>query len=377
MRTPLATLLMPLLTLAAAHAAAAEAVMAIDAPIQFIIEGEAEAPAENAADASVADVLPFSLHDRKLKVHINDLTQGARQLRLKNRTGAILQYMPTGGEDMGNTLTLRFTTVEQKSTRLIWVNLNQTTLSLQMQDTNSPRPTSVHLSQRMGGSELGVPDGKRSGEVKLTVTRPPNTKPMELTAPDFLTLWIQYPDEVDQYVEPLLAALDITAITEVPVKQAEQALLVSDKADPDALTAIQALLPALDADDPATRQQASRQLEALGARGAAAASTLDLSKLTVEQRLRLKTFIKTHKPLDTADRDKLRKDPLFALRAMSAADPKLAAAAHKHYESLTGQSVDFNPAAPQPDRRKTVKALLRKTLAKPETPASATSPATP
>jgi hypothetical protein len=93
------------------------------------------------------------------------------------------------------------------------------------------------------------------------------------------------------------------------------------------------MLPALNHPEPRQREQATRELDRLGAAGVLAALRLDPSGLTPEQIDRLAEFIARHSTTD-ADPVVLRSDRTFLEACLTDPDPRVRDAAEATLREL-------------------------------------------
>ena len=135
--------------------------------------------------------------------------------------------------------------------------------------------------------------------------------------------------------------------------------------DPRAVEALRALLPELDHRDPRRREDAMRQLEALGPAGACAALRVPQDDLTPQQRLALRQFLRAQSRLaDTmADPAVVHADPLFLADCLHDPDPRVRAAAKARLEQRLGRAIQFDPDAPEADRFRAAMVVMESVLA--------------
>ena len=116
-------------------------------------------------------------------------------------------------------------------------------------------------------------------------------------APTLLMLKQVHPDEVRQYLQPLLRRL--TGKDLLRPGPVEVYSVFSDiSADAKAVQAVRDLLPQLDADSADKREAASAELLKLGRAGVLAVLRLDLTQLSQEQKARCQALLKSFRLSD-------------------------------------------------------------------------------
>lgn len=194
-----------------------------------------------------------------------------------------------------------------------------------------------------------------------------------------LRLQAEHPEEVRQYLEPLLrrwTAEDLLRPGATDVYGTFQDLAPSG----DATARLAALLPMMDSDLFADRDNASKELAKLGHPGIQAALRLDRRLLSFEQAERIDAALdrQRHRTLD--DPKAARSDINFLLDCLEDDDPAVRASAKRDLEKLLRHPVAFDPACSPADRT-TAADALRKALrdARDPTPATpaTTQPAAP
>ncbi|MDB5290571.1 MAG: hypothetical protein JWL69_1812, partial [Phycisphaerales bacterium] len=181
------------------------------------------------------------------------------------------------------------------------------------------------------------------------------------------------PAEFRQYVLPLLEKFsDVSFLTPGPGDV--YAVFTEIPADAKTSAQLEALLPELDADDPADRDAASARLAQLGAPGVLAALRLDPSGLSEEQKIRLRNFVGAHCRLGLHDPLATRKDAAFLADCLEFDDPAVRAAARTAIEKRLGHPIAFDTAM-SGDAAARAADEIRKELT-PPTPPPSTAPAT-
>jgi hypothetical protein len=174
------------------------------------------------------------------------------------------------------------------------------------------------------------------------VQRGRNVQVLRLEAPSFLRLQAEHPEEVHQYLMPLLVRLggeqmlrpggaDVYRVfSELPVSPAVAAK-------------VRELLPRLDSAVFSQRDAASRELAELGARGAQVVLKLDRAVLTFEQNDRLDAFLDTQRRRGIdGDPAAMRKDAAFLVDCLEDEDAAVRGAAKEALERALGRRVEFD-----------------------------------
>lgn len=155
---------------------------------------------------------------------------------------------------------------------------------------------------------------------------------LDVNGKDLLELIAANPQAVRQFLRPLLAELSGNDLLRPRPGDFYRAF---DAIEPtaDELSALAALLPPLNADDPADRDRAARRLDTLGPGGVLAAMRLDYDRLTLEQAARLREYVARHS-LGEIDPAVARSDVHFLREAAQDSDPRVREAARERLEEL-------------------------------------------
>jgi hypothetical protein len=207
-----------------------------------------------------------------------------------------------------------------------------------------------------GGTTTTFTQYDRLVTLEASSEGPTGQKKFHVEASSLPKLQADHPDEVRQYLAPVLMRLvgkdllrpGITdfyiAFTDIP-------------ANPDVVKTVLALLPRLDADSSDQRDAASAELAQLGAPGILAVLRLDRTTLTQEQKSRCDAFLETERQRTFDSPDDARRDPSFLLDALSDDDLAVRAAAKNALQAVVGHPIDFDPAQANDARIKAIQTL--------------------
>jgi hypothetical protein len=204
--------------------------------------------------------------------------------------------------------------------------------------------------------------------VKLIVTEVGNTGRTPLRvyvgSKDFTTLLHEHPQEVEEFLRPMLRELGQEAVF-APEPLVAWQVFADQWSLPEKLSAdVSALLPSLDADDAAVRERASKQLADLGRDVAVALMQLDRTKLSAEQNTRIDAVLAAHTRLSPAEATQRRSDVSFLLDCLYCDDEHFRAAALERLRAVCSRPIDFNPQLPGGGPREAAVAALRTSLQK-------------
>jgi hypothetical protein len=174
------------------------------------------------------------------------------------------------------------------------------------------------------------------------VQRGRNMQALRLEGPSFLRLQAEHPEEVHQYLMPLLVRLGGEQMLRpggTDVYRAFDELPVS----PAVAAKVRVLLPRLDNAVFSQRDAASRELAELGARGAQVVLKLDRALMTFEQNDRLDAFLDTQRRRGIdADPAAMRRDAAFLVDCLEDEDLAVRGAAKEGLEKALGRRVEFD-----------------------------------
>lgn len=209
-----------------------------------------------------------------------------------------------------------------------------------------------------------------TGEVRLIahqtvrgrlVAAPPMA--VSLKAASLIELCEDHPAEVRRILRPLLAAIADGHDPLCPRGGDIYRAFEQIPADPQVSAQLPAIVKAFDALDPAVRESASAELEALGRAGVLAAVRFDRTDLSPEQRSRLDNFVAGHTLRRSdgrlRDADDLRRNKNFLVDCLADDEPAVRAAALAALRERTGRRIEFDLDAPPAQRRAAVAELAR------------------
>jgi len=197
--------------------------------------------------------------------------------------------------------------------------------------------------------------------VRLTVLRSRRAgvgRPLhDFTAPDLLKLWNDHQRECRQYLVPLLKTIAPRENLLRPRAGDVYRVFRDIPADPEVTKQVVALLPGLEADSPAARDEASSRIESLGAAGVLAVLRMDRSEWTPEQTARLAAIVQRQSTLN--DSPAWQRDIYFLTDCLDDADPAVRQAALTLVRAVAGREVEFDVAAGSPARLAAAQEILR------------------
>lgn len=325
---------------------------------------------EAAADfKEVADIVRIDVADGMLQPTLPNGMEVSGTPKLKDLPGRTRVQVYRSGGDARN-LILEHTAEPNAAghSQKAVISVTPQVLSMHHSVPRAEHMLDVRLTQNMLDRGSAAQNAQKGFVTLVVVERELDSAPgkagksvANLRADNFVALWTAHPEEVDRYVVPMFKMMHLWGVFDLRPDELLQ-VYGGNAVDKDAAAAVAALLPELDADDRAVRDAAGEKLRKLGRAGALAATALDGTKLTPEQRTRIKSVAVEFLPLSPEEVAARRKDKGFTLRAMAAADAEVARAAHRQYEVLAGEKVAFNPEDPQEARRKQILPLLRDAL---------------
>lgn len=182
-------------------------------------------------------------------------------------------------------------------------------------------------------------------------------KKFEGDADDFRSLRLKHARPVARFAAPLFAVLGNPGTAYPSPAEAAQLVGNADMVEPEIAASIKTLIVKLDADSADERDAASKALAQTGWRGLLIVGGLDKKSLTVEQDLRIKSFIEEQAGISVDDLKTYRADRDVLVNVVGVDDEKLAAAAFAELEKLTAKKIawTFKPAVA--DRRATLEQL--------------------
>ncbi|MEZ0266065.1 MAG: hypothetical protein ACAI43_15155 [Phycisphaerae bacterium] len=220
--------------------------------------------------------------------------------------------------------------------------------------------TRVRLIQSSGSLRLTVTEGNGGGVQKQTLS---------VAAQTLQQLQAEQPDVIRRYVAPALRAVSGTHLLK-PGAVDVYRLFPQIAAPAKPARALEEILPRLDAPSYAAREQASRDLSALGPAGVLAVLRRPRADLSEEAVNRLSAFLASQTNLAIDDVDAARRDPYVLLDCLADDDAAVRAAAKDTLAAVLGAPVAFDPAADEAARNAALEAVRRQveTAARPKGP---------
>jgi hypothetical protein len=220
---------------------------------------------------------------------------------------------------------------------------------------------------------------EKSIRLYITITDMVNnvkTVDLKLTADNVIDLRRRYPRETAEYFQPLLATLGQESVPfAVDRRTAWQVLSRHWSVDPKVDRQVQELVKQLDADEYATRQKASKDLEKLGESAVLSILNTDRRKLSPEQNSQLDAFLAPYRPLSDAEAKRLAADIPFLLDCLYS-DPAIRETAIKQLHEVTGKPIALDTTATGDQWLAQVRQLRKELLPPPTTKPAAAQPAT-
>jgi hypothetical protein len=194
-----------------------------------------------------------------------------------------------------------------------------------------------------------------------------NLHSFNFTERNFAELRQNHPEEVEQWLRPMLHVLQQDPVFAPDIKLAWQVLKSDWQVSPATKKAALALLPALDSDEPAIRNTASKALASLGWEGATFIAGLDRTGLSLEQNIRLDVVLSTFERMPRDQVGQLEDNPQFLLDCQYCDDAIVRRLASRRLSRLMGRPIDIDPEAPASARVEAV-AQMRELLQSSSTP---------
>ena len=160
------------------------------------------------------------------------------------------------------------------------------------------------------------------------------TKRVCLTAPDFATLRQRHRGEIEQYIRPVLRDLRQEALLAADPNAAWQVFADTWQPDPAVAVQVAQLLPLLDAEQFAQRDDALRRLQALGRPGALVLHHLDRTGLSAQQNLSIDTALQPYRPLPPKQAATFSRSPGFLVDCLQVEDGPIRSAALNRLREL-------------------------------------------
>lgn len=185
------------------------------------------------------------------------------------------------------------------------------------------------------------------------------TMNLRVEAPDLRALREAQPEVVNTHLRQMLRELGQDHVLAVDAKLAWQVLGGERPFDPKVMERLHAILPRLDSDAFAEREQAAEALRALGEEGAAAAARIDRQTLSPEQNARIDEFLDRFQPVTSQKASALAEDPDFLLDVLLVDELELRKLALERLRHRLDHPIDFEVNAPAAQRSERVEALRR------------------
>jgi hypothetical protein len=161
---------------------------------------------------------------------------------------------------------------------------------------------------------------------------------------DFATLRRRHPQEVEQWMRPVLHWLQQDAIFAPDVNEAWQVLEQEWPVSEPTRQAVARLLPELNAERSSVRNHAADELAALGREGASAILRLKRSQLTLEQNVRLDEVIARFDRVSADAATRMGRSPDFLLDCEYCPDATVRSLATERLGKMLGHRVVLDPA---------------------------------
>lgn len=171
-----------------------------------------------------------------------------------------------------------------------------------------------------------------------------------LSAPNFRELRLRYPRQTQEFVVPILRDLEGQSILAPDPRVAYQVFQTQFTPNARLSRQIDAALEKLDADDFQTRQQASRDLAALGEPAALALMHADRKGWSIDRSSGVDNFLAQYKALPPDQIQKLKNNPAFLLDCLYSNDPQIRDDAAKSLNGMLKQRIDFPTPGPALDQ---------------------------
>jgi hypothetical protein len=307
---------------------------------------------------SLGDALRFSVVGDYLQASLKPGLNNAPAVRLKLPDPAVIPLLqmfpparngPNAGKPSAFIMTIRdfsqpgamtvFTTVSVAMGRLEIARDYESEHelgSVQLIEQAPPMydmPSSRNIPIRLYISRINQDTGKT--EVKLN-----------LTAANFTALRREHPDEVREYLRPIMHYLGQESAVFAPnTAEIWQVLSGNWKPDADVAQSVKTLVAKFDSADFHERESASHGLHELGEPAALALMHIDRSQFSAAENSGVDTFLAPYLPLKSQEARQLSTDREFLLDCQYSPDPVLRKLAADQLAKVTGKPIGFDPAA--------------------------------
>lgn len=200
---------------------------------------------------------------------------------------------------------------------------------------------------------------------------------INIQEPDFPTLLRQHPDEIEQYIRPLLSQLGQEQIFAPDFRVAWQVLADYWPADPAVARQVSDLIPNLASADFRQRDQALAALIRLERAGAAVLLHIDRTGFSAEQNLLIDRALAPFAQLPLKQSQRLRADKSFLIDCLYSEDATIRKTALQQLSKVTGRDdLLFDGEASPAERSNSIRVLRRSVLHRSTTqPVAASQPA--
>ena len=218
---------------------------------------------------------------------------------------------------------------------------NYTTVTFQQPIASGTVTLRVQPQNMMGG----IGGGRRPAAPSYTGT-------------SFGDFCIKHPDETQKYLVPMFQAAGIDGVLHVSREEAVHLFAAMLAADPSLQSQFDDVLKALADDSPDVRMRAVNDLNTLGEQAVPLLKNMDISKLPLQTRITLRSFMKQYNLKQANGEDDPRlKDADYLKLCLALDDAHIPEVAKKQLETVTGKPVDFDVKAPLAERTAAVMKL--------------------
>ena len=161
-----------------------------------------------------------------------------------------------------------------------------------------------------------------------------------LAAPNFRELRRRYPRETEEFIVPILRDLQLQKVLAPDARVTSQVLQTEFKPTQEFSKKIDAVLAKFDSDDFQTREQAAKDLAALGQPAALALAHADRKSWSIDRQSGVDAFLSQYKSMPADDAAKLRHDPIFLLDCLYSEDAPIREKAAALLQTITGMSLN-------------------------------------
>ena len=333
----------------------------------------------------IRDVVTFAIDDGDLVVRTGlDDTQGKSRVQVKDLPGfstVMVQGKQEGNDGASGVRLFEFTHYSFNTPGAIKVQTSVFAtvgygLQLARMIERFGEDASIQFIQmrRFGGLEELIGDEGVTLYVQVINNLTDRTTvDLKLSAPNIIELRRLYPQETAEYLQPIFRDLGQDAtVFAIDPRLAWQVFADAYKPDDAVKAKVDAIVPKLDSDDFAQREDALANLQKLGQQAALYLMNADRSTFSAEQNSLIDTFLAEYQPVSQAEAQKLRTNVGFLLDCLYSDDQTIRTRALSALEEVAGQKLTFDVTAPAVDRLAAI-TKIRDTLLGP--PPATTQPA--